>query len=102
VISVNSKSGAEALLLGKPVVVMGDAFYRSCPLVYAVDRLADVPARLREALSAGPFDPARGAPYFESAWRRSYPGELYIGDPNLLDTFAASLRAAIAEPAGTN
>ena len=102
VISVNSKSGAEALLLGKPVVVMGDAFYRSCPLVYAVDRLADVPARLREALRAGPFDPARGAPYFESAWRRSFPGELYISDPKLLDTFAASLHAAIAEPARVN
>lgn len=102
VISVNSKSGAEALLLGKPVVVMGDAFYRSCPLVYAVGRLADLPARLREALSAGPFDPAKGAPYFESAWRRSYPGELYVGDPKLLDTFAASLRAAIAEPARVN
>lgn len=102
VISVNSKSGAEALLLGKPVVVMGDAFYRSCPLVYAVDRLADVPARLREALSAGPFDPARGAPYFEAAWRKSFPGELYISDPKLLDTFAATLRAAITEPAGAN
>ncbi|KYK46034.1 capsule biosynthesis protein [Bradyrhizobium liaoningense] len=102
VISVNSKSGAEALLLGKPVVVMGDAFYRSCPLVYAVDRLADVPARLRQALSAGPFDPAKGAPYFESAWRKSFPGELYIGDPSLLDTFAASLRAAIAESARAN
>jgi hypothetical protein len=99
VISVNSKSGAEALLLGKPVVVMGDAFYRSCPLVHTVDRLADVPARLREALRAGPFDPSRAAPYFEAAWRKSLPGELYVGDPGLLDTFAASLRAAIAAPA---
>ena len=81
---------------------MGDTFYRSCPLVYAVDRLADVPARLREALSAGPFDPGRGAPYFESAWRRSYPGELYVSDPKLLDTFTASLSAAIAEPARVN
>ncbi|MBK3665696.1 capsule biosynthesis protein [Bradyrhizobium diazoefficiens] len=99
VISVNSKSGAEALLLGKPVVVMGDAFYRTCPLVYSTDRLADVPKRLREALRAGPFDPAKGAPYFEAAWRRSFPGELYISDPTLLDTFTASLQAALAEPA---
>ncbi len=99
IISVNSKSGAEALLLGKPVVVMGDAFYRSCPLVHTVDRLADVPARLREALQAGSFDPARAAPYFEAAWRKSFPGELYISDPRLLDTFAASVRAAIAAPA---
>ncbi len=99
VISVNSKSGAEALLLGKPVVVMGDAFYRSCPLVHTVDRLADVPARLREALRAGPFDPGRAAPYFEAAWRKSFPGELYVADPVLLDTFAASLRDAIGAPA---
>lgn len=96
VISVNSKSGAEALLLGKPVVVMGDAFYRSCPLVYAIDRLADVPDRLREALRGGPFDPVKAAPYFESAWRQSFPGELYICEPETLDTFAASLREAIA------
>lgn len=98
VVSVNSKSGAEALLLGKPVVVMGDAFYRSCPLVYAVDRLADVPARLREALRVGPLDPIQAAPYFETAWSKSFPGELYVSDPKLLDTFAASLRAVIAAP----
>ena len=98
VVSVNSKSGAEAMLLGKPVVVMGDAFYRSCPLVFAVDRLADVPQRLRDALAAPPFDPADTAPYFETAWRQSFPGELYISDPKQLDTFAASLLSAIAEP----
>jgi hypothetical protein len=98
VVSVNSKSGAEAVLLGKRVVVMGDAFYRSCPLVFTVDRLSDVPQRLRDALGAAPFDPADAAPYFETAWRQSFPGELYIGDPKQLDTFAASLLSAITEP----
>jgi hypothetical protein len=102
VVSVNSKSGAEAVLLGKPVVVMGDAFYRSCPLVFAVDRLSDVPPRLREALQAGPFDPAKSAPYFETAWQRSFPGELYVSDQRQLDVFAASLRAAVTEPVGVN
>jgi len=97
IVSVNSKSGAEAVLLGKPVVVMGDAFYRSCPLVFSVDRLADVPQRLRDALAAPPFDPADTAPYFETAWRQSFPGELYISDPKQLDTFATSLLSAIAE-----
>jgi capsular polysaccharide biosynthesis protein len=98
VVSVNSKSGAEALLLGKPVVVMGDAFYRSCPLVFAVDRLQDVPERLRDALRAPAFDPDQAAPYFETAWRKSFPGELYIDDPGQLDRFAESLSAAIATP----
>lgn len=98
VVSVNSKSGAEAVLLGKPVVVMGDAFYRSCPLVFAAERLKDVPQRLREALDSRGFDPAMAAPYFETAWRRSFPGDLYTDDPLRLDTFAASLLAAVADP----
>jgi hypothetical protein len=98
VVSVNSKSGAEAVLLGKPVVVMGDAFYRSCPLVFAVERLADVPQRLRAALQAASFDPTEAAPYFETAWRQSYPGELYVDSPQQLDTFTASLLSAIAAP----
>ncbi len=98
VVSVNSKSGAEAVLLGKPVVVMGDAFYRSCPLVFSADRLRDVPQRLREALHSGAFDPAKAAPYFETAWRKSFPGELYIDNPQQLDTFATSLLSAVVEP----
>jgi capsule polysaccharide export protein KpsC/LpsZ len=98
VVSVNSKSGAEAVLLGKPVVVMGDAFYRSCPLVFAADRLKDVPQRLRDALGSRGLDPARAAPYFETAWRKSFPGELYIDNPGQLDTFAASLLTAVAGP----
>jgi hypothetical protein len=98
IVSVNSKSGAEAVLLGKPVVVMGDAFYRSCPLVFAAERLKDVPQRLREALQSSGFDPALAAAYFETAWRKSFPGELYIDNPQQLDTFAASLLSAITEP----
>ncbi|WP_454626226.1 capsular polysaccharide export protein, LipB/KpsS family [Bradyrhizobium cenepequi] len=98
VVSVNSKSGAEAVLLGKPVVVMGDAFYRSCPLVFAADRLKDVPQRLREALKVPPFDPSAAAPYFETAWRKSVAGELYIDSPDQLDVFASTLTAAIADP----
>jgi hypothetical protein len=86
------------VLLGKPVVVMGDAFYRSCPLVFAADRLPDVPRRLREALHSGGFDPAMAAPYFETAWQRSFPGELYIDNPQQLDTFAKSLLSAVANP----
>ena len=101
VVSVNSKSGAEAVLLGKPVVVMGDAFYRTCPLVFTADRLKDVPQRLREALKAPPFDPTQAAPYFETAWRQSVAGELYIDNPQQLDVFAATLASAIAETGAT-
>jgi hypothetical protein len=102
VVSVNSKSGAEAVLLGKPVVVMGDAFYRTCPLVFTTDRLKDVPQRLREALGAPSFDPAEAAPYFETAWSKSVAGELYIDNPQQLDVFTAQLSHAIAETGATD
>ncbi len=98
IVSVNSKSGAEAVLLGKPVVVMGDAFYRSCPLVFAVDRLPMFRSACARRCAAPAFDPAKAAPYFETAWRKSFPGELYIDNPRQLDTFAASLLSAIAGP----
>lgn len=96
VVSVNSKSGAEAMLLGKPVIVMGDAFYRNCPLVFPVDRLTDVPQRLRDALAAPRFDPAQTAPYFEAAWRKSAPGELYTENTRQLDIFAETLSSMVA------
>jgi hypothetical protein len=63
-----------------------------------VNRISDVPQRLREALRAQSFDPAKAAPYFETAWRKSYPGELYIENSKQLDTFATSLLSAVAAP----
>ena len=47
---------------------------------------------------AGSFDPTKAAPYFETAWRKSYPGELYVENPQQLDTFTASLLSAVTEP----
>lgn len=98
VVTVNSKSGAEALLLGKPVVVLGDAFYRPCGLVYAVDRLGDLPAVLaalasrREGLDAGKVEA-----YFQDVWNRSFPGELYDMAPDNIQRFAESLMQSLVQ-----
>jgi hypothetical protein len=97
IVTVNSKSGAEALLLGKPVLVLGDAFYRSSPLATRVDALAVFPAALAAALDRTGA-PERGAieGFFQSVWDASYPGELYdVSDANVA-TFSASLAAALA------
>ncbi len=92
VVTVNSKSGAEALLLGKPVLVLGDAFYRPCSLVRAVDRLGDLPGALAKVL-AQPPQIARGSveSYFQGVWDRSLPGELYDVRPDNIATFHDSL-----------
>lgn len=98
VVSVNSKSGAEAGLVGKPVLVLGDAFYRDAPFATAVDRLPDLPAQLAEVLAAdhrGPGDEVIRR-YFASVWRHTVPGELYAPNPDNVATFTRSLLAATA------
>ena len=96
IVSVNSKSGAEALLLGKPVVVLGDAFYSDCPFVLRADGLNSIAVALREALALPPRDPEPIRRYFQSVYGRSYPGELYISRPENVATFVDSLLTAIS------
>jgi hypothetical protein len=97
VVSVNSKSGAEALLVGRPVLVLGDAFYRASGLVTRVAGSGELPAAIREALRA-PRVPARleVERFFSRVWRSSKPGELYVPDEANAGQFAASLHEVLA------
>ncbi len=97
VVSVNSKSGAEAALIGKRVLVLGDAFYTEAPIVETVRRLADLPGRLASCVvnPQPPADAVTVARYFELVWRGSSPGELYVGSESSAATFAQSLNEAI-------
>jgi len=98
VVTVNSKSGAEALLLSKPVVVLGNAFYRPCRLVHAIDNQHDLPDMLAQLTRQPPvlshYDVAR---YFQDVWDRSYPGELYVAASDNVAQFARSLMAFMVE-----
>lgn len=97
VVTVNSKSGAEAALLGKRVLVMGDAFYRDSPLVEAVDSLDALESAVARAV-AGADAPAHGRDaierYFERVWRHTMPGELYVPQQDNVRTFTDSMLAA--------
>lgn len=97
-VSINSKSGAEAALLGKPVFVLGDAFYRDAPMVTAVEQLADLPQLLSAQI--GKATPARNEDvigcYFEKVWRHCYQGELYVTDPGNIERFSLSMINATA------
>ena len=97
IVSVNSKSGAEALLVGKPVLVLGDAFYSRCELVTRVAALADLPSALEGALRAAAPDPASVRGYFQTVYDRSLPGELYVADADNVDIFAGSLIKAVLQ-----
>jgi hypothetical protein len=92
IVSVNSKSGAEALLLDRPVVVMGDAFYRGS----GVTKDVDAPDQIRNAVAAMLADrptvsSARRDAFFSAVWRQSLPGELYVNVSDNIRIFAQSL-----------
>jgi hypothetical protein len=97
VVTVNSKSGAEALLLGRPVLVLGDAFYRESALVTAVARLEDLEPLLRAALGA-PRSLGRSEvlSYFQDLWEETFAGELYVTDAANVARFADALADAMA------
>jgi len=97
VVSVNSKSGAEALLFQKPVLVLGDAFYSDSPLVTRVINLSELPGALEAAVHGRLGTPAsaRVRQYFGAVWRQTFPGELYVSTPSNVATFSASLLSAV-------
>lgn len=95
VVTVNSKSGAEAGLLGKPVIVMGDAFYRDAPFARPIDRLQNLPDAITEALRAHHNNETATRDFFARTWSLSYPGELYVDAPENVATFARSMVTAI-------
>lgn len=100
VLTVNSKSGAEALLLGKPVVALGDGFYTRSRLVHHVDRIADLSTALVVALRApSPAnDPEEIRQYFQQVWNCCWPGELYHLAPDNISVFADSLATYLTRP----
>jgi hypothetical protein len=91
IISINSKSGAEAAMLGKPVLVLGDAFYKDSPLVIRVRALQDLPTALTEALGQAPTPEETRYRYFQRVWDQTHPGELYVEGDAEVATFSDSL-----------
>lgn len=96
VISINSKSGAEAIALGKRVVVLGDAFYTDSSLVAYVpdlDKLHTILCNLLNEPSSN--DNLDILKYFQGVWARSSAGELYDSSPENIRTFGTDLLATI-------
>jgi hypothetical protein len=98
VITVNSKSGAEAIMLQRPVVVLGDAFYGNAPLVTKAEGISDVPEKITKALRTPPPTKTDMLAFFSQVWQQSYPGELYNDSVENCDTFASSVLDYLAAP----
>lgn len=93
VVSVNSKSGAEAGLLGKQVIVLGDAFYIGAPFAIYVDRIQDLPQTILNAISTkkDSVSELTVQHYFRSVWENTAVGELYSVEQQNIDDFTESL-----------
>lgn len=103
VVTVNSKSGAEAMLIGKPAVVLGDAFYDNAPAVTKVSRLADLGAALRAVLDLKNGAPTPAIGYFQNVYDGTVPGELYVSNAANIETFTTSvLDTMMRRPEPTN
>ncbi len=100
VVSINSKAGAEATLVGKPVLVLGDAFYRSSPAVRPIEHVRELPTALAETVASPQrVQPEQVAAWFQNVWDASSPGELYVADEANVETFCASLTQRIGSAA---
>ncbi len=88
VVSINSKSGAEAAMLGKPVLVLGNAFYENSPLVNRIESLRDFPKVIRniEPVLADGIEP-----YFQTVWNHTSEGELYVNNSDNIKNITHTL-----------
>jgi hypothetical protein len=97
IVSINSKSGAEAIMLGKKVIVLGDAFYSDSQLVKFVDRLQDLPNAISNILADehNMQDKSKIEAYFHNVWLNSVRGELYVTDFDNVQDFTTGLLQSI-------
>ena len=92
-LSVNSKSGAEGILLGKPVIVLGDAFYRGSGLTLDLVAAGEIKAALSEAFDrTAVIDADARSGFFSAVWRESHAGELYVSTPDNLARFTDAMQ----------
>jgi len=78
IISINSKVGFEALMQGKKVVVVGDAFYKKKGVTYDVCTLNDLESVINEALKSEKPSQREIMDFLVKTYEWSYPCELFF------------------------
>ena len=90
ILTVNSKAGAEAMLLKKSVYVLGDAFYCEASNVNMLNCITEVP-RLLATVKKNIYSDENNKNFFQCVWNESYPGELYYDTDENFDIFTKSI-----------
>jgi len=92
VLSINSKSGAEAAMLAKPVIVLGDAFYTHCRFVKHVSCLSDLKSAIAE-MAPSEASPDEIADYFQAVYDATFVGEIYVDRAENVKAVGSAIRA---------
>jgi hypothetical protein len=94
VVTVNSKAGAEAILLNKHVIALGDSFYSESGLVVSVGDMSELRAALQVKRNDAHVNEKDILSFFSQVWNNSYPGELYYSDVANILSFSRSIYLA--------
>lgn len=76
VVTITSSVGWEALIHGKPVIVLGNVWYGDCDLVHRLKALADLPGALRRAIFASEPDEELLLKFAAASFEGTYPGQI--------------------------
>lgn len=77
-VTMTGTAGWEAILYGRPVVVLGHVFYRWAGLAKTIENLDDLPSVLRNAIGESAPEPHRVAAFVEAIFRGSHEGTIAI------------------------
>jgi hypothetical protein len=94
-ITINSKTGAEAISNGKRVITMGDAFYKRSSLTTFENNLTRLPATIQKCLQQSEKDESEVTAYLQNIWDQSFPGEIYSTTDDKIQQFADGLINAV-------
>jgi hypothetical protein len=96
IVTVNSKVGVEAIMQGKPVVVLGRTFYKGKGVTVDAGPGADLSHAISDALSFTPEQEKTGY-FLNYAYHWTYKGELYENSSGNVDNFYHSLRSFLSD-----
>ncbi len=96
IITVNSKVGVEAIIQGKPVVVLGRTFYRGKGVTVDVDNISDISNAISAAIDSKP-DIKKTEYFLNQAFQWTYKGELYENSLENVNDFYASLKSFLSK-----
>ena len=87
IITINSKTGAEALVAGKEVIVLGNAFYKNFPNVHKVESIRELQKCIFDIINHKLKNNNNFNYLFNDIWKKSYPIELYKNNNDNINRF---------------